>query len=253
MQLDRRNLLIAALAGAVAACTEPAASRSVRVAVAANFTACAKEIAAAFQQERGDPAVLSFGSSGAFYAQIAQGAPFDVFLSADAAKPRQLVAEGLAPASGLFPYAIGQLALYSARAGLVDAEGDVLRTGNFARIAIADPQLAPYGQAAIEVMDRLGVRARLAPRLVRGTSIAQAFQFVSSGAADLGFVAQSQLVGATGGSRWAVPADLHSPIEQQAVLLAKASDNPAATAFVAFLKSAAARAIIARYGYGLPG
>jgi molybdate transport system substrate-binding protein len=252
MQLDRRRLLIAALAGALAACAEPAALRSVRVAVAANFTAPAKEIAEAFQRVSGDAAVLSFGSSGAFYAQIAQGAPFDVFLSADAEKPRKLVAEGLAPPSGLFTYAIGRLALYSARPGLVDAQGDVLRTGDFARIAIADPQLAPYGQAAIEVMDKLGVRERLAPRMVRGTSIAQAYQFVSSGAADLGFVAQSQLIDVKGGSRWTVPDTLHAPIEQQAVLLAEGRDNPAATAFIAFLKSATGRAIIARYGYGLP-
>lgn len=253
MHLDRRSLLIAALAGAVAACTETSAAGSVRVAVAANFTEPAREIAAAFRKQSGHSPILSFGSSGAFFAQIAQGAPYDLFLSADAEKPRKIVAEGLAPASGLFTYAIGRLVLYSTRPELVDERGAVLRSGEFARIAIADPALAPYGKAAVEVMDKLGVRDRLAPRIVQGTSIAQAFQFVSSGAADLGFVAQSQVAKAEGGSRWLVPDELHAPIEQQAVLLAKAGDNPAALAFAAFLKSAEARAVIARYGYALPG
>jgi molybdate transport system substrate-binding protein len=252
MHLDRRNLLIAAIASAITACSESAASNTVRVAVAANFTAPAREIAAAFEQGTGHRAVLSFGSSGAFYAQISQGAPFDIFLSADAEKPRRIVAEGLAPASELFTYAIGRLALYSTHAGLVDERGDVLRTGDFARIAIADPELAPYGAAAVEAMNKLGVRERLASRIVQGTSIAQAFQFVSSGAADLGFVAQSQIADIEGGSRWLLPDDLHGPIEQQAVLLATAGDNPVAGAFARFLKSAEARTVIARYGYALP-
>lgn len=252
MQIDRRNLLIAAMATSIAACAKPGGTNAVRVAVAANFTEPAREIAAAFERSTGHSAVLSFGSSGAFYAQIAQGAPFDVFLSADAEKPRQIVADGLAPESALFTYAIGRLALYSARPGLIDERGDVLRSGDFGRIAIADPELAPYGAAAIEAMDKLGVRERLAGRIVQGTSIAQAFQFVSSGAADLGFVAQSQIAQVEGGSRWHVPEDLHAPIEQQAVLLAQAANNPAASAFADFLQSAEARGVIARFGYALP-
>lgn len=252
MPLDRRQFVSVAIAGAIAACTKSAPPAGVRVAVAANFTDPAKEIAKAFEDSTGHSAVLSFGSSGAFYAQIAQGAPFDVFLSADAAKPRQLVADGLAKAADAFPYAIGRLVLYSAQPGLVDAEGEVLRTGTFARIALADPALAPYGEAAIEVMDNLGVRARLQSRIVTGTSIAQAFQFVSSGAADLGFVAQSQIIAVPGGSRWLVPETMHKPIEQAAVLLAKSGDNAAARDFAIFLRSAEARAVIARYGYGVP-
>ncbi|WP_240530012.1 molybdate ABC transporter substrate-binding protein [Novosphingobium sp. PC22D] len=221
-----------------------------RVAVAANFTEPAKEIATAFRKATGHRAILSFGSSGAFYTQIAHGAPFDVYLSADSERPAKAESEGLAVPKSRFTYATGRLVLYSTKPGLVDAAGGVLKRGGFARIAIADPALAPYGSAAVETMDRLGVTDRLAPRIVKGTSITQAYQFVSTGAADLGFVALSQVAKTKGGSRWVVPAKYHAPIAQQAVILKRGARNPAALAFARFLRGPAARAIIKRYGYG---
>ena len=133
--------------------------------------------------------------------------------------------------------------------GLIDAAGQVLKSGNFQKIAIADPALAPYGTAAIQTMRKLGVYDRLRPKIVMGTSITQAFQFVDSGAAEVGFVAASQVVNVAGGSRWLVPASNHSPINQQAVLLYTGQTNPAAKAFLDFLKAPPAVAIIRRYGY----
>lgn len=229
----------------------PAAARAAdtQVAVAANFTEPAKAIAAAFARATGHRAVLSFGASGAFYTQIRHGAPFDLFLSADAERPARAEADGLAVPGSRFTYATGRLVLYSARPGLVDRGGGVLRRGGFERIAIADPATAPYGLAAMQAMDRLGVAATLAPRLVRGSSITQAYQFVATGAAELGFVALSQVADRPGGSRWLVPARLHAPIDQQAVLLRTGAANPAAIAFLRFLRSGPALRIVRRYGY----
>ena len=227
----------------------PALAAETRVAVAANFTAPAKAIAVAFAKATGHEAVLSFGASGIFYAQIAQGAPFDIFLSADSDRPRKAEADGLAVRGSRFTYAIGRLVLYSAKPGLVDARGAVLRRGGFERIAIADPAAAPYGAASVSVMKRLGVYPALQPRIVTGSSITQAYQFVATGAAELGFVALSQVVDQPGGSRWLVPAGLHAPIEQQAILLRTGAGNPAAIAFLAFLKGRQAGAIIRHYGY----
>lgn len=221
------------------------------VAVAANFTEPAKEIAAAFARATGHKAQLAFGPSGTFHTQISRGAPFELFLSADAERPARIEQEGLGVAGTRFTYAVGKLVLYSTTPGLVDDAGAVLRTGRFQRIAIADPASAPYGQAALEVMRKLGVEARLKPRLVTGTSIAQAYQFTSTGAAEVGFVALSQIVDVKGGSRWLVPARLHRPIEQQAILLKTGADNPAARAFLKFLRSGTALRIIRRYGYAL--
>lgn len=223
-----------------------------RVAVAANFTAPAQEIAARFQARTRHRAVLSFGATGQFYAQIANGAPFDVLLSADAERPRRAEAEGLAVPGTRFTYARGRLALYSRTPGLVDRDGAVLAKGGFERLAIADPKAAPYGEAAIETLRRRGLYERLAPRLAQGASITQAWQFVQTGAAELGFVAVSQLTGASGGSRWIVPQSEHAPIDQQAVLLQAGAQDPAARAFLAFLKGPEARAIIRRYGYEAP-
>jgi len=220
-----------------------------QVAVAANFTEPAKAIAAAFHDATGHTATLSFGPSGAFAAQIAHGAPFEVFLSADAERPRQAERDGLAASGSRFTYAVGRLVLYSATPGLVDDAGAVLRNGTFAHLSIADPATAPYGSAAVQVIAKLGLTRVLAPRIVRGNSVAQAFQFVATGAAELGFVAQSQVVALAGGSRWLVPATLHTPIDQQAVLLRTGIANPAAAAFVSFLKGPQAVAIIRRYGY----
>jgi len=228
-----------------------ALARDVTVAVAANFTDPAREIATAFEQATGDHPVLSFGSTGQIYQQIVQGAPFEVFLSADAERPRRLVAEGRAAPGAPVAYAFGRLILYSTRPGLVDNQGDVLAHGRFAHLAIADPAVAPYGAAALEVLQQRGLSAAVAPRLVRGASIGQAYSFVTTGAAELGFVAQSQVIDRAGGSRWLPPSTDYSPIEQDAVVTAAGRGNPAAGRFLGFLQSPAARAIIRRYGYGI--
>lgn len=221
------------------------------VAVAANFTEPAREIAAAFAKATGHKAQLAFGPSGAFYTQISHGAPFELLLSADADRPTKIEQEGLGVPGTRFTYAVGRLALFSTTPRLVDRAGAVLRTGRFEKIAIADPVSAPYGLAALETMRTLGVEARLKPRIVTGTSIAQAYQFTSTGAAELGFVALSQIIDVKRGSRWIVPARLHKPIEQQAILLKTGAANPAARAFLKFLKSDAALRIIRRYGYAV--
>jgi molybdate transport system substrate-binding protein len=219
------------------------------VAVAANFTQPAKEIAAAFNKATGQTAILSFGSSGQFLTQITQGAPFEVFLSADAERPLKIEQGGLAVAGSRFTYAVGRLVLYSKTPGLVDANGAVLKTGKFEKISIADPASAPYGVAAIETMKKLGVYDALKPKIVQGSSIAQAYEFTSTGAAQLGFVALSQVINIQGGSRWLVPSADHALIDQEAILLNTGKADPAAAAFIAFLKTPAAIAIIKRYGY----
>ncbi len=229
-----------------------ASATEMQVAVAANFTEPAKEIAAAFHKATGNTAVLSFGASGAFYTQMMQGAPFEVFLSADAERPKKAEGAGLAVAGSRFTYAVGRLVLYSATPGLVDDRGAVLKTGSFAHLAIADPAAAPYGRAAVETLAKLGLTDVLTPKLVKGSSITQAYQFVATGAAELGFVAASQVVNVAGGSRWLVPATLHAPIDQQAMLLRSGAKNPAAAAFVKFLRGPEAVAIIKRYGYEVP-
>ena len=236
---------LAALGLLVAA---PLSAAETHVAVAANFTGPAKDIATAFRKATGHNAILAFGASGVFYTQISQGAPFDLLLSADTDRPAKAERSGLAVRGTRFTYAIGRLVLWSAIPGFVDGQGQVLRRGQFDRIALADAATAPYGQAAIETMRSLGLEAALKPKIVTGSSIAQAYQFASTGAAQLGFVAQSQVMGRAG-SRWIVPARLHKPIEQQAVLLKRGAKNRAATAFLEFLKSHAATAIIRRYGY----
>jgi molybdate transport system substrate-binding protein len=238
-------------AAVVALAAAPAQAADVQVAVAANFTEPAKQIAAAFEARTHDHVLLSFGSSGQFYAQIAHGAPYEVFLSADADRPAQAEKDGLAALGTRFTYAVGKLVLFSKTPGLVDDRGAVLTSGRFQKLAIADPALAPYGAAAVQTMTRMGVYDRLKPLLVTGTSINQAYQFVETGAAELGFVALSQVVAEPGGSRWIVPESDHAPIEQQAVLLKTGQDDPAARAFLGFLKGPEARRIILRYGYGM--
>jgi molybdate transport system substrate-binding protein len=195
--------------------------------------------------------VLAFGPSGGFYTQISHGAPFEVFLSADAERPTKADQEGLSVPGTRFTYAIGQLVLWSSTPGLVDPKGAVLKSNRFEKLAIADPAAAPYGAAAIETMRKLGLYDALKPRIVTGSSIAQAYQFASTGAAQLGFVALSQVITVPGGSRWVVPARLHTPIDQQAVLLKTGAKNPAAIAFVKYLKGRTALAIIKRYGYAV--
>ena len=222
----------------------------VNVAVAANFTAPAKEIAAAFRQKTGHEAVLSFGSSGQFYTQITQAAPFGVFLSADQDRPKKLADSGLGVPDSRFTYAIGKLVLWSKKPGYVKGE-ETLRGDAFNKVSICNPAAAPYGEAAVETMKSLKLYDALKPKFVVGADITQAFQFVDTGNAELGFVAASQLSGKTGGSQWVVPQQLYKPIRQDAVLLKKGAGSDAAKAFVQFLKGPEAHAIIEKYGYAL--
>jgi molybdate transport system substrate-binding protein len=244
-----RRRQIAGLAIVLLAAAGPALAAETQVAVAANFTEPAKEIAAAFKTATGHTATLSFGSSGQFYAQMAHGAPYEVFLSADADRPKKAEQDGLGVAGSRFTYAIGRLVLYSKTPGLVDNAGAVLGKASFNKVAIADPAAAPYGAAALQTMQKLGVYNAVKPKIVTGGSIAQTYQFVDTGAAELGFVALSQVINVSGGSRWVVPAADHAVIDQQAILLYPGKDNPAAKAFLAFLKGPQATAIIKKYGY----
>lgn len=244
---------LAAFLGVALAILPGAAAQAgqTNVAVAANFTEPAKEVAALFKAKTGHDAVLSFGASGQFYAQIAQDAPFQVFLSADDKRPKDAVAAGLAVAGSRFTYAIGKLVLWSRSLDL--AKGDeTLKANSFTKLSIANPTAAPYGAAAVETLKALGVYAAIEPKLVQGNSIAQAFQFVDTGNAELGFVALSQLASVSAGSRWLVPQALYAPILQDAVLLKKGADDEASKAFIAFLRGPEARAVVERFGYGLP-
>lgn len=243
------GLRLAAAIAFAAAGAGASQAADVHVAVAANFTGAAKEIAAKFEAATGDTAVLSFGSTGQLFTQISQGAPFDVFLAADQARPEKAVADGLAVADSRFTYATGKIVLYSTDPSLVSGE-ETLKDGSFEKLAIANPATAPYGAAAVQAMKGLGVYDDLAPKLVQGTNIAQTYQFVASGSAEVGFVALSQLAEVTGGSRWPVPQTLYDTISQDAVLLTSAADDPTAKRFVAFLKGPEARAVIEHYGYG---
>jgi len=221
------------------------------VAVAANFTEPAKEIAALFKQKTGNEAVLSFGASGQFFTQITHDAPFQVFLSADQERPKAAVEQGFAVADSRFTYAVGKLVLWS-RVDDVTKGEEALKAANFSKLAIANPTAAPYGAAAIETMKALGVYAALQPKIVQGNNIAQAFQFVDTQNAEVGFVALSQLYAIKDGTRWIVPQALYSPIRQDAVLLKKGGDDEASKAFLAFLKGPEARVIIERFGYVVP-
>jgi molybdate transport system substrate-binding protein len=234
--------------------SNPLWAAEVQVAVAANFTAPMQKIAADFEQATGHKARLSFGATGKFYAQIRNGAPFEVLLAADDETPARLEKEGAAVAGSRFTYAIGQLALWSAKPGYVDDKGAVLKQGTFAHLALANPKLAPYGAAAVETLTRLVLLGSIEARFVQGENIAQTYQFVSTGNAELGFVALSQIVEngkLKSGSAWIVPASWHSPIRQDAVVLTPGKDNPAAAALVQFLKTDQARAVIKSYGYEL--
>lgn len=221
----------------------------VKVAVAANFTDPLKAIAAAFEKSSGHRIVPSFGATGQFYAQITQAAPFEILISADQTTPAKAIREGHAVAGSAFTYAVGRLVLYSKTRNLVEGEA-TLKEAKFAKLAIANPATAPYGAAAIEAMKALGVYEALAPKVVQGNNIAQAFQFVDTGNAEVGFVALSQVIFVDGGSRWIVPSKLYTPIAQDAVLLKTGASNDAARAFLAFLKGPEARAVIEKYGYG---
>lgn len=232
----------------------PLRAAELSVAVAANFTAPMQKIAAAFEKETGHRLALSFGSTGKFYAQIRNGAPFEVLFAGDQETPARLEQEGLGVAGTRFTYATGRLVLWSKQPGLVDDQGEVLRTGAFERLALADPRLAPYGAAAMQTLKQLGLADALAGRFVQGESIGQAYQFVATGNAPLGFVALSQVYAdgrLTEGSAWMVPETLYAPIRQDALILAKGRDNAAAADFMRYLQGGAAKAVIRSHGYGL--
>lgn len=226
----------------------------VRVAVAANFTAPMKIIAADFEKDTGHKAVLAFGGTGQLYAQIRNGAPYDILLSADDTTPAKLEKAGLGVPGSRFTYAIGKLVLWSIEPGFVDDAGAVLKKGDFEHIAVANPKLAPYGAAAIETLTKLGLLNAIEPRIVQGENISQTYQFVATGNARLGFVALSQVLKdgkLKSGSAWVVPAGLYSGIRQDAVLLSRGRNNPAALALVKYLRGEKARSVIRSYGYAL--
>jgi molybdate transport system substrate-binding protein len=233
------------------------------VAVAANFSKPMTEIAAEFEKATGHSAKLSFGSSGKFVSQIENGGPFEVLLSADEKGPQKLEESSLTVPDSRFVYALGKLVLWSAKPGYVDDQGKILSTGGFKHLALADPKLAPYGAAAVEVLKKLGLFEKLQPLFVQGENIAQTLQFVSTSNAELGFVALSQVIGfdnahpeengkIASGSGWIIPSSDYAPIRQGAVLMKQGAENPAAPALLNYLKSAPALAIIKKYGYDLP-
>ncbi|MBJ2270797.1 molybdate ABC transporter substrate-binding protein [Pseudomonas sp. MF6772] len=226
----------------------------VQVAVAANFTAPIQAIAADFKKDTGHTLVAAYGATGQFYAQIKNGAPFEVFLSADDSTPQKLESEGDTVKGSRFTYAVGTLALWSAKEGYVDAKGDVLQKNQYQHLSIANPKAAPYGLAATQVLAKLGLTDQVKSKLVEGQNITQAYQFVSTGNAELGFVALSQIYKdgkVSSGSAWIVPGQMYDPIKQDAVILNKGKDNPAAKALVDYLKGPKAAAIIKSYGYQL--
>lgn len=246
--MKRLAVLLAMIGGATAHAAE------VQVAVAANFTEPMKQIAAEFEKDTGHKAVLAFGATGKFYAQINNGAPFEVLLAADDETPARLDKEGKTVAGSRFTYATGKLVLWSSKDGYVDAQAKVLETGSYAHLAIANPKTAPYGLAATETLDKLKLTAKVQPKIVQGENIGQTHQFAATGNAELGFVALSQVWKDgkfTSGSGWIVPDNLHSPIRQDAVILAKGAGNAAARALETYLKSDKARGIIRSFGYAL--
>ena len=246
--MSRKYLWFAILMALLA----PLHAAEVSVAVAANFAAPMQKIAQAFEQDTGHKAVLSFGSTGMLYAQIRNGAPYQILLAADEETPNKLEKEGLGVAGSRFTYATGKLVLWSKQPGFVDEKGDVLRTAKFERIAIANPKLAPYGAAAMETMSKLAILQQLQARIVQGDNIAQTYQFVATENAQLGFVALSQVFvdgKIAQGSGWIVPAGAHAPIRQDAILLTKGKDSAAALALMRYLRGERAKSLIRSSGY----
>lgn len=244
------------LAAAVIAMAMPVSLHAAQasVAVAANFMAPMKRIAQDFERDTGHKLTLAFGATGQFYAQIRHGAPFAVLLSADDETPLKLEKEGLGVPGSRWTYAIGKLVLWSKKPGFVDAQGEVLRQGGFEKIALANPKLSPYGAAALQVLDHMGLRERTAAKMVQGSNITQTFQFVSSENAQLGFIALSQVFDngkLKQGSAWLVPSAIHAPLQQDALLLNPGKDNAAAVAFLKYLQGDQAKAVIRAFGYEL--
>jgi molybdate transport system substrate-binding protein len=237
-----------------ALCLSVAHADDVQVAVAANFTAPIQALAEPFHKATGHTLVASYGATGQFYTHINNGAPFEVFLAADDTTPAKLEKEGDTVAGSRFTYAVGTLALWSAKEGYVDAKGDVLKKNQYQHLSIANPKAAPYGLAATQVLDKLKLTEATKGKIVEGQNISQAYQFVSTGNAELGFVALSQIYKdgkVTSGSAWIVPSDLYSPIKQDAVVLTKGKDNKAAAALMDYLKTPEAANIIKSFGYEL--
>ena len=225
-----------------------------RVAVAANFAEPVKAIAAVLEKTTGHTLKISVGATGGLYAQIKNGAPFDVMLAADTKTPAQLEADGLAQPGSRFTYATGKLVLWSADAAKVDSQGAVLKGRGFRKLAVANPKTAPYGAAAVEVIDKLGLSASLTPKLVQGESIGQTYNFAFTGNAEIAFVAMSQVLEGgrlKGGSMWVVPQNLYAPIRQDAVLLKTGANNEAAKALMKLLQSSDIKTLIRSYGYDL--
>lgn len=243
-----RSFIVFMLSAMITAAPHRLEAREVLVAVAANFIEPARAIAAQFERTSPHRVVLSFGSTGQFYAQIVQNAPFEVFLAADRSTPARAERDGYAIGGSAFTYAIGRLVLYSGRAGLVQGEA-TLRGSGFSKLAIANPATAPYGSAAVETLQALDLYDVLRTKIVQGNNIAQAFQFVDTGNAEIGFIALSQIARASGGSRWIVPENLHQPLAQDAVLLKAGAGNDGAREFLDFLEGTEARAVIESFGY----
>lgn len=249
--MKSNRLIVSLLALAL---SSAAIADEVQVAVAANFTAPMKQIATDFEKDTGHKAIAAFGATGKFYAQIKNGAPFEVLLAADDTTPAKLEAEGAAVAGSRFTYATGRLVLWSAKPGFVDDKGEVLKKGEFKYVSIANPKLAPYGVAAVEALTALKLIDAVQPKFVLAENIAQTYQFAVTGNAEIGFVALSQVMkdGKIGeGSAWVVPANLHQPIKQDVVILNNGKGKPAAEALLKYLKSDKAKAVIKSYGYDL--
>lgn len=244
----QRPMILLALLG----CALGARAEEVFVAVAANFIQPMQKIAAAFEQDSGHKTKLAFGSTGSFYAQIRSGAPFQMLLAADDKTPQRLEQDGLGVAGTRYTYAVGRLVLWSRQPGLVDAQGQVLAQGRFDKLALANPELAPYGAAAVQTLGKLTLLESLRPRFVLGENIGQAYQFVATGNVALGFVALAQVYEdgrIKEGSGWVVPESMHTPIRQDAILLQRGAGNAAAVALLQYLRGARARTIIQSYGY----
>lgn len=240
-------LALAAVAGTLHAA-------EAQIAVAANFAEPIKAIAAVLQKTTGHTLKISVGATGGLYAQIKNGAPFDVMLAADTKTPAQLEADGLAQPGSRFTYATGKLVLWSADAAKVDAQGAVLKGEGFRKLAMANPKTAPYGAAAVQTMEKLGLTAALTPKLVQGESIGQTYNFAFTGNAEIAFVAMSQVLEGgrlNGGSMWVVPQNLYAPIEQGAVLLKRGANNEAAVALMKLLQSQNIKTLIRSYGYDI--
>ncbi|REJ79591.1 MAG: molybdate ABC transporter substrate-binding protein [Acidobacteria bacterium] len=244
MRLGAVVVFLSTLFAIGSACLQDGDSREIRIAAAANFKQPAAELVRIFQEETGRNVTLTTGSTGSLYAQIENGAPFAVFLSADSERAEKLESAMPAASGTRFTYAVGKLVLWSPKKGMVDDLGTVLN-GEFNKLAIANPKLAPYGKAAEEVLRKMEIWDKVKGRIVRGENVGQTFQFVSTGNADIGFVSLSQVKG-KGGSFWLVPQELYTPIEQQAVFL---SEDEGAIEFRDFLRSERAKEVIRSYGY----